>query len=280
MNKFFLPKDFNAEKDYCTDYQYGKNRTYPHWHSGAEIIYVTSGELDVLFGDCWHTLKEGSLIIIPPKRFHCSNCSDSSAKKIVVGFSEKLFGKSESVLSLSSEVDPFCIIDAPDCADIGRLIESFHGYCKKSYDCFSDMMARSQIIEIYARIIEYWKQKGINLIAEPKSKLLTSVQKYVEENYASELSADEIARHFNVSYSTLAQVMRESRCGSFIKYLNRVRIDNAKKMLGTTDKSITEIGLECGFSVTSYFIKIFHSFTDMTPKQYRKFLVSNYGFNL
>jgi AraC-like DNA-binding protein len=272
MNGFFLPKDFNAEKDYCSQYQYGKNRTHPHWHSGAEIIYVTTGEVDVLFGDCWHTLKKGSLIFIPPKRFHCSNCSDSSAEKIVLGFSENLFGKSESVLSLSNEVDAFCVIDNSEGADIGRLIESFHEYCLKNSDCASDLMARSQIIEIYARVIEYWKQKGINPIGEPKSKLLTSVQKYVEENYKNELSASKVARHFNVSYSALAEVMRELRCGGFIKYLNRVRIDNSKKLLATTDKSITEIGFECGFSVTSYFIKTFNGFTGMTPKQYRKFL--------
>lgn len=273
MNKFFLPKDFNAEKDYCSEYQYGKNRTYPHWHSGIEIIYVTSGEADVLFGDCWHTLKAGSFIIIPPKRFHCCQCSDSSAEKIVIGFSEKLFGKSESVLSLSNEVDSCCIIDNLAITDIGKLIERFYEYCSMPYDCVSDMMARSLIIEIYAHIVEYWKQKGINPIGEPKSTLLTSVQKYVEENYASELSAGEVAQHFNVSYSALAKVMRELKCGGFIKYLNRVRTENAKKLLATTDKSVTEIGFECGFSVTSYFIKVFHSFTNMTPNQYRKFLV-------
>ena len=274
MNGFFLPKDFNAERDCCSVYQYGKNRTYPHWHSGVEIIYVIAGEADVLFGDCWHTLKKGDLIIIPPKRFHCCKCSDSSAEKIVVGFSEKLFGTNESVLSLSNEVDSFCIINNLDGREIGKLIESFHGYFSKYSDSFSDMMARSRIIEVYARIIEYWKQKGINPIGEPKSKLLASVQKYVDENYANDLSAGEVARHFNLSYSALAQVMRELRCGGFIKYLNKVRIENAKKLLATTDKNVTEIGLECGFSVTSYFIKTFNGFTGMTPKQYRKFLVS------
>lgn len=272
MNRYFLPKEFDAEKDYCSEYQYGKNTTHPHWHSGAEIIYVTAGEADVMFGDCWHTLKAGSLLIIPPKRLHCCRCIDATAEKIVLGFSEKLFGRSEYVLSLSNEVSSSCIIDNLERTDIGILIERFHGSCSKDSDCVSDLMARSLIIEIYARIIEYWKQKGLKPIGEPKSKVLTSVQKYVEENYASELSAGEVARHFNISYSSFAQVMRELKCGGFIKYLNSVRIENAKKLLATTDKSVTEIGLECGFSVTSYFIKIFHSFTGITPKQYRKFV--------
>ena len=68
--------------------------------------------------------------------------------------------------------------------------------------------------------------------------------------------------------------MRELRCGGFIKYLNKVCIENAKKLLATTDKNVAEIGLECGFSVTGYFIKTFNGFTGMTPKRYRKFLVS------
>ena len=53
-----------------------------------------------------------------------------------------------------------------------------------------------------------------------------------------------------------------------------MRVEHAKKLLALTEKNVTEIGLECGFSVTSYFIKIFHQFTHMTPKAYRNLIKS------
>ena len=61
MNRYFLPKEFDAEKDYCSEYQYGKNTTHPHWHSGAEIIYVTAGEADVM-REMWHGSPCGSFV--------------------------------------------------------------------------------------------------------------------------------------------------------------------------------------------------------------------------
>jgi two-component system response regulator YesN len=72
-----------------------------------------------------------------------------------------------------------------------------------------------------------------------------------------------------MSYSSLAKKMKLLEDESFIKCVNRVRTENAKKLLAITEKSITEISFECGFSSTSYFIKIFRELTGMTPKIYR-----------
>ncbi|MBO5879697.1 MAG: AraC family transcriptional regulator [Clostridia bacterium] len=281
MNKYFVPKEFDAEKDYCSEYQNGENRTFPHWHSGAEIIYVNRGEVKVMFGDTWHTLTAGSLVFIPPGRLHNTSCLDPNAEKTVIGFSEKLFGTGRALLSLSSEVDSHCIFSSLEDTEISNLISKFHLACAENSSPEFDLAARSLIIDIYARIMKYWKKSGINALDEfaypmgkSKNKLVSSVRKYVEEEFMNELSAAEAAKRFNVSYTTLAQAMRELDCGGFIKYVNRVRTENAKKLLATTDKSVTEIGLECGFSVTGYFIKIFRGFVGMTPKAYRRFVTS------
>lgn len=55
-----------------------------------------------------------------------------------------------------------------------------------------------------------------------------------------------------------------------IDYLNYYRIECACEMLSTKDISIKEAAISCGFNDTSYFIKVFHKYKGVTPKQFTK----------
>ena len=65
--------------------------------------------------------------------------------------------------------------------------------------------------------------------------------------------------------------MFKSRCGVTIRaYCNRLKLEDAKNLLGKTDLPITEIALNVGFGDVSYFIRLFRERFSMTPLQYRK----------
>lgn len=55
-----------------------------------------------------------------------------------------------------------------------------------------------------------------------------------------------------------------------IEYVNNYRIERACEQLLSTEMSITDIGLNCGFNEISYFIKTFRKAIGTTPHQYRK----------
>ena len=61
---------------------------------------------------------------------------------------------------------------------------------------------------------------------------------------------------------------------SFNDYLNFVRITEAEKLLVSSDKTVTEIAYETGFSSSSYFIKIFERYKGMPPSAFRKKFLS------
>ena len=270
----FLPKafDLDVSSNYCCDYQYGSNKTLPHWHSGAEIIFVTKGKLDIMFNDSWHTLKQGSMIFIPPKQLHACNCDNDTTEKIVLGFKEIILGSGGIGLSLPNDVLQYCIFHNLENESITMLIKDFNEHAKENLIYSEDLIAKSLLLQIYAFLIKYWSSKGIDLNQRNQNKTASMIYKYIEAHYAEDLSPYEIAKQFNISYSGLAKAIQKYSHTTFVKCVNQVRIENAKKLLALTDKSITEIGLECGFSVTSYFIKIFHQTTNMTPKAFRDLL--------
>lgn len=274
MNKYFLPKDFDISinNDYCCDYQYGTNSTSPHWHSGAEIIFVVNGKVDIMFNNSWYVLEKNSMLFVPPNQLHCCNCTDNKAEKIVIGFNENCLGKGGIGLSLPNEVTEFCILHNLESTPLPALIDSFNMNCQGQEIYSKELIAKSFLLQIYAYLIEYWISSGLNVNNRSQNKTASSIYAYIEKHFTEELSPYDVANHLHISYSCLAKVIQEFYHTSFIKCVNQIRTENAKRLLALTDKSITEIGLECGFSVTSYFIKIFNQFTHMTPKAYRNLI--------
>ena len=76
-----------------------------------------------------------------------------------------------------------------------------------------------------------------------------------------------------------AGMVYESRCLKLFRlftgqtptrYLQQLRIVKSMRLLTGTEKNITDIALECGFSGVSYFIENFRRLNGITPLQYRK----------
>ena len=99
-------------------------------------------------------------------------------------------------------------------------------------------------------------------------KTVQSVTEYVSENYST-ATAKAAADYCNLSYSYFSRSFKRVMNQSFTEYLNYVRITKAEQLLSTTDKSISEIADEVGFSTASYFIEQFKKYKQKSPKQYR-----------
>ena len=71
----------------------------------------------------------------------------------------------------------------------------------------------------------------------------------------------------NANY--LSQLFKKEAGVTFVHYVTQKRLDDAKVLLLTTKKPLTDIALEVGFNDTFHFIKTFKKFVGMPPGQYR-----------
>ena len=85
----------------------------------------------------------------------------------------------------------------------------------------------------------------------------------------SDITALDVAKHCNLSYSYFSRTFKKIMKQSFTEYLNSYRISKAEYLLSATDKSIVEIADELGFSTPSYFIQQFKAKKNISPKKYR-----------
>lgn len=93
---------------------------------------------------------------------------------------------------------------------------------------------------------------------------------YIKDNYTScDLSLEFLAGHFHTAPSNISNMIKASLKIGYHEYLTTLRIDASKEFLSNTDKSITQIYKDCGFSSQQTFYRTFKKFTGLTPLEFR-----------
>ncbi|BBI36653.1 AraC family transcriptional regulator [Cohnella abietis] len=93
---------------------------------------------------------------------------------------------------------------------------------------------------------------------------------YINENYMKEVTLKEIAKTFHLSQHYISHLFKNETGDSPINYLITRRIDEAKKLLLSTNKTISEISKLVGYKNPNYFNEIFRKTNHISPSVYRK----------
>lgn len=99
---------------------------------------------------------------------------------------------------------------------------------------------------------------------------VTAAISYIEENLSEKISLEQIARNIHYSKYYLAHEFSEQTTFSIYDYLKRRRLNEATKLLATTDKKIIEIALNSGYQTHRSFSKAFSELFKISPKNFKK----------
>jgi len=93
---------------------------------------------------------------------------------------------------------------------------------------------------------------------------------YINENYTSQLSLDDIVEVSGLSKYHFTRLFHEKIHSTPIQHLTKVRINKSIELLKNESLTIEEIAVQVGFSNGNYFNKVFRSAMGMSPGKYRK----------
>lgn len=94
--------------------------------------------------------------------------------------------------------------------------------------------------------------------------------KYINANYAEEISLESVAAAVNLSSTYFSKLFSEEMGCRFTAYLNRLRVERAKLLLRDTDIPLVDIAGMVGYEDQSYFTKVFRKVTGLSPGRYRE----------
>lgn len=111
--------------------------------------------------------------------------------------------------------------------------------------------------------------------SERTNDIIENSKKYIDGNYHKDISLDEISRIMNLSPYYFSKLFKEETGENFVEFLTRIRIDKAKELLKTPEKSMKEICSDVGYSDPNYFSRIFKKVVGQTPTEYRETIKGN-----
>lgn len=100
--------------------------------------------------------------------------------------------------------------------------------------------------------------------------LVTTALKYIYKNYHRPIKAEQVIEECQTSRNTLENRFKRILNKTIHQVLHDVRLENAKDMLVTTNKSIDDIAIQCGLSSPQYLYYLFRKEIGMTPTRYRE----------
>lgn len=108
-----------------------------------------------------------------------------------------------------------------------------------------------------------------NGLKEHTDETVKKAQRYIERHYHEKVTVDQLATRFRLSRRTLERKFQKAIYHTVLEYIQRVKIEAAKKQLENGRKSVSEIMRDIGYTDIQAFRDVFRKMTDMTPLAYR-----------
>ena len=138
-----------------------------------------------------------------------------------------------------------------------------------SSDYMRDMLINQHLSALLTLIMsESWHPED-QVLAKKKASVI-EVKEYVDKHYNEKLALDDLAALFYINKYYLVKVFKEQFGQSLSSYILSVRITKAKQLLRFSDKTVEQIGYECGLGAPHYFSQTFKSVEGVPPSIYRK----------
>ncbi|MBQ7381286.1 MAG: helix-turn-helix domain-containing protein [Clostridia bacterium] len=259
-----------------------------HSHEFIELVYVLSGEAVHTVGNKQYTVKCGDVTLINSSATHKFTPVNEDNERFVAydlmftpDFFDAINIKMSSFEALKNcflfySMFPDEVSGQPDLHISGKKFSSYGELFTKIYNEFKNRekgyieLIRAYVIELIIKLFRDIEQAGTISLSPAKIDTVWRAVSFMKNNYNVSLSVGEIAAKVFLGPDYFRKLFREVTGSSVSAFLQDIRIDEACRLLRTTDEPIKDIGMKIGYGDQKSFYQAFKKLTGKTPKEYRE----------
>ena len=265
-----LPVEF-----YYVDQSHPRYEMPFHWHVEVEFITVLHGKLKLLLNGQVVCLDETTSVFIPGGVIHGGfpNASDVVYKCIVLNVENLLQSSPSRPINSTLFNNLFSNIfqAIPNSSVAGQTITSIFDELDRKRPGY-EFFITGNLWNFFGAVY----REGL-FSEEPDdgptiqyAKQFKQALRKIRDEYYLPLTLQDVSAAANMAPKYFCRIFRKITGQTFVEYLNHYRIDRAVELMYASDKSLTEISLQCGFNELSYFSRIFRKYKGMSPREYRQ----------
>lgn len=236
-----------------------------HFHEHYVIGFVEDGERCLSCRNMDYTIKPGNVVLFHPGDNHACVQSDDGtfdyrglniSKEVMLDLTEEVTGKrelpgfSENVIS---DDEVIC------------YLRPLHEMVMNGS---SDFGKEENLLFLLSALIQNYGQPFEQCIPECRQEIENACR-FMEQHFAEHIVLDQICCRAGLSKSTLLRAFTKTKGITPYRYLETVRINEAKKLL-SDGVSLLDAAIRTGFSDQSHFTNYFTRFIGLAPGVYRE----------
>ena len=227
---------------------------FPLW----QVFYGVSGSGEFFLDGERAVLRPGQIAVLDPHMKHGYQSSGGDWTVHYVGFEGDACIRILSCLKLSRS-------GVYSLSDAGLFLSHLGTMQELTTASKPPLMLYSLLLDLSGGV----RRLPMSQAAEG-SGLVKELILYLEDNFAQDLSLDDLSVHFHKTPEYLCSAFKSITGETIMHYLRRIRIHHAKVLLmESPDTGIKDISRSCGFGSVSYFGRVFRETTGYTPQGYR-----------
>ena len=237
--------------------------SHTHYSGAHELLYVLEGRMTLHLGEnLEYRAGPGDFLIIPagtPHRDEFAVLKGLRIHLIIFKWDAEEYFKyvnCRTLFNLPSDVR----------SEARRRLEFIRAHWNSGAEgVFS---ASLQLYSILSLFYFAGEETAPKVPVPSAAEVMQRVKHFLDQNCNSQITLKDAAEFANLSPSYLSRLFHHEFGVSFNAYLTARRLESARHLLQTTRLQIAEIASRCGFSSSSYFIKVFRTHYGVTPKNH------------
>lgn len=236
-----------------------------HFHGHYVIGFVENGTRRLLCRNREYQIEKGCVLLFHPGDNHSCTQSDGGtfdyrgfniSKEVMLDLADEIMGRRE-LPGFSQNV----VYDEEAACYLRSLHEMVMGGR-------SDFGKEEKLLLLLSLLIQNYGQPFENCVPECRQEIEKACE-YMEAHFAERIYLDQICRHAGLSKSTLLRAFTKSKGITPYRYLETIRINEAKRLLSEGIAPV-EAAMRTGFSDQSHFTNYFNQFIGLAPGNYRE----------